>query len=178
MEWIVSLVTALLQTIHALWTPEGKAAMQAVGLGGALHMSPEEKAAYLIHGPARAQVLSEEEAGSNTTTSASRDWMRCLRDCSYSIFALFSIHAPAAFYPNEALKRMRGVVIGAPSVHGSETRATGGPRGSETNHGSVPRGASRVVASEARESAVRVPARSLICGMDGHKGGERDEDDG
>ncbi len=103
MEWIVSLVTALSQTIHALWTPEGKAAMQAVGLGGALHMSPEEKAAYLIHGPARAQVLSEEEAGSNTTTSASRDWMRCLRDCSYSIFALFSIHAPAAFYPNEAL---------------------------------------------------------------------------
>ena len=32
MEWIVSLVTALLQMIHALWTPEGKAAMQAVGL--------------------------------------------------------------------------------------------------------------------------------------------------
>lgn len=100
-EWVVSLISSLLHTIHAFWTPEGKAAMRAAGLSAALNMAPEERAAYLIHGPARTQVLSEEEPG--TIPSASRDWMRCLRDCSYSTFALFSVHAPAAFYPNQAL---------------------------------------------------------------------------
>ena len=103
MEWAVSLVSCLARRIHSYWTPQGGAAMHSCGLGAALGMSPEEKAAYLIHGPARTQVLNEEEPGTSTTASASRDWMRCLRDCSYSVFTLFSIHAPAAFYPNQAL---------------------------------------------------------------------------
>lgn len=100
-EWVIPLVSTLLCTIHALWTPQGQAAMQAAGLGAALNMSPEERAAYLIHGPARTHVLSEEDIGS--AASAARDWMRCLRDCSYSTFSLFSVHASGAFYPSQAL---------------------------------------------------------------------------
>ena len=102
-EWAVVLVQTLSTTIHALWTPEGKAAMNAAGLGASVLMSPEEKAAYLTHGPARTAVLSDEDEGTSATAAASRDWMRCLRDCSYSVFTMLSIHAPAAFYPNQAL---------------------------------------------------------------------------
>lgn len=85
-EWAVVLVQTLSTTIHALWTPEGKAAMNAAGLGASVLMSPEEKAAYLTHGPARTAVLSDEDEGTSATAAASRDWMRCLRDCSYSVF--------------------------------------------------------------------------------------------
>jgi exportin-5 len=110
-QWAIRLVSSLLQTIHTYWTPEGRATMHAIGLGKSLEMSPEEKAAYLVHGPARTHVLDDEDPGVTQTAAASRDWMRCLRDCSYSVFTLFSVHAAAAFYPSPEIAAICGASI-------------------------------------------------------------------
>jgi len=117
MEWSITLVSSLLQTIHAYWTPAGRAVMHSVGLSKSLDMSPEERAAYLVHGPARARILDSEEAGVTQTVAAARDWMRCLRDCSYSVFALFSVHASAAFYPSPQIASTCGASVLAHLPH-------------------------------------------------------------
>jgi exportin-5 len=106
LEWVLTMCNALCASVHRVWTPRGHEEARAVGLDRALAMSPEEQAAHLVHGPARTFALSG--GGSpppSATVTATRDWLRGLRDAAYAMMTLLSTHAPGAFYPSESVAR-------------------------------------------------------------------------
>ena len=96
-----------------------------MGLERALCMSPDEQAAHLVHGPARTFALAGGGLPpASLTCGATRDWLRGMRDSAYALITLLSVHAPAAFYPSQAVA---GAVAGAvfaelPHMHDRHVR--------------------------------------------------------
>ena len=112
LEWVLSISNALCRAIHDAWTPNGVAEAAALGLDRALCMSPEEQAAHLVHGPARTFAL---EGGgmppASDTADAARNFLRGMRDSAYALVQLLSVHAPGAFYPNQAAAAAVGAAV-------------------------------------------------------------------
>ena len=114
LEWVLSMTSALCRAIHDVWTPNGVAEANSLGLDRALCMSPEEQGAHLVHGPARTFALEGGGvAAASETAEAARNFLRGLRDSAYALVQLLSVHAPAAFYANQAVAN----AVGAAAYH-------------------------------------------------------------
>ena len=114
LEWVLSMTSALCRAIHDVWTPNGVAEATSLGLDRALCMSPEEQGAHLVHGPARTFALEGGGvAAASETAEAARNFLRGLRDSAYALVQLLSVHAPAAFYANQAVAN----AVGAAAYH-------------------------------------------------------------
>lgn len=106
LEWALTLSEAVCGVTHKAWSPRAVAEACATntGIERCLEMSPDEQAAHLIHGPAKAFALSGGGLAPETqTASSTRSWLRGLRDSAYAVTALLAIHAPASFYASDAV---------------------------------------------------------------------------